>query len=196
MPKGNGIGNFSSAVMSGEHWGQGNFQPDQIVPSEMYRNATATPEFMVKIDGVDTKSTLENFTDHVQLFHFSYRISRLTNPNAADQLYTSARVVIEDPIMIIPNGNFAPIIMNKLMKGDKIDTIHIARLANIAQVNVVVQELTFTNSYFQLYEPKYDVIKVTFRPTTIENKINSYDQNGTNTGSTSVKFDFTTGQLV
>src|SRR5690606_12537014 len=108
---------------------------------------------------------------HVQLFHFNYRISRLTNPNAGDQLYTSARVVIEDPVMVIPNGNFAPIILNKLMKGDRIATIHIARLANIAQINVVVQELTFTNNYFQTYEPKYDTVVVTFRPTTIENKI-------------------------
>ncbi len=192
----NGIGNFSSISTSAENWAKGSLQPDQMVPSEAYRNVTATPEFMIKIDGVDTKSSLENFTDHVQLFHFNYRLSRLTNPNAADQLYTSARVVIEDPVMVIPNGNFAPIIMNKLMKGDKIETIHLVRLANIAQINVVVQELTFTNSYFQTYEPKYDTVVVTFRPATIENKINSYDQGGTNTGSTSVKFDFTTGQLI
>ncbi|OJX11173.1 MAG: hypothetical protein BGO77_03955 [Caedibacter sp. 37-49] len=191
----NEIGSFSSASVSAESWAKGASQPDQMIPSEAYRNVTATPEFMIKIDGVDTKSTLENFKDHVQLFHFNYRLSRLTNPNAADQLYTSARVVIEDPVMVIPNGNFAPIIMNKLMKGDKIETIHIARLANIANINVIVQELTFTNSYFQTYEPKYDTVVVTFRPATIENKINSYDQAGTNTGSTSVKFDFTTGQL-
>jgi len=101
----NEIGSFSSASVSAESWAKGASQPDQMIPSEAYRNVTATPEFMIKIDGVDTKSTLENFKDHVQLFHFNYRLSRLTNPNAADQLYTSARVVIEDPVMVIPNGN-------------------------------------------------------------------------------------------
>lgn len=191
----NGGESFTAVAASAERISGGYTPFDQTIPSEQYRNVMATPEFMIKIAGIDTKSTVSGFEDHVQLFHFNYKLSRLTNPNAGDQLYTSARVTIEDPGMVIPNGNFAPIIQQKLMKGDTITDIHVVRLANIAQVNVIVQELTFTNNFFQTYEPRYDTVLVTFRPATIENKINSYDQSGQLQGTTSVKFDFTTGQL-
>lgn len=189
-------GGIAGGVTTGAIAGGFGAQPDQVVPSESYRNVTATPEYMVKIETGESKSTIENFVDHVQLFHFYYKIARLTNPNSGNQLFTSARATIEDPVMVIPNGNLAPIIINKLLKGDLIPTIHVVRLANIAQVNVIAQELTFTNNFFQTYEPRYDTVIVSFKPTIFENKINSYDRNGKNTGSTSVKFDFTTAKLV
>jgi len=172
-----------------------NHAEDQINPSENYRNVIATPEYVVKIDDL-VSSTVENYEEYVQLMHFGYEISRQTNPNVADQLYTSARVSLEDPVLIIPNGAFAPILIQKLIRGDLIQEIRIKRLANIAEMNVTVQELVFTENFFQRVVPTYDTIRLSLRAETYENIIYSYDQMGQKTGTTSVKFNARTGHLM
>ena len=181
----------SSSMANWDHFAS---NLDQIVPSERYENASKTPEFMVKL-GDMASSTVEGYEDYVQLFHFAYEINRFTNPNVADQLYTSGRVSIEDPMMIIPNGYFAPILQMKLMRGDLLEEIHVKRLANIFETNVCVQEIIFTDCYLQRCIPKYDTTIFTFRPETFENIVYTYDQRGQLQGTTSVKFDLRTGQL-
>lgn len=182
----------SSSVSNWDHFAN---NLDQIVPSERYENASKTPEFMVRLDDI-ASSTVEGYEDYVQLFHFAYEINRFTNPNVADQLYTSGRVSIEDPLMVLPNGYFSPVLQMKLMRGDLIEEVHVKRLANIFETNVCVQEIIFTDVYLQRCLPKYDTVIFTFRPETFENIVYTYDQKGQLQGTTSVKFDLRTGQLV
>jgi hypothetical protein len=166
---------------------------DQGIPK--YRNVTATPQYMVKIDDM-TFSTLEDYTDYVECYHLGFQVSRLTNPNVSDQLFTSSRVVLEDPVFVIPNGNHAPILLQKLIRGDVIEEMRVKRLANMGDMNITVEEYVFQSSFLQRFEPKGDTIEVYIRAGTFEIVIYSYDQSAQKTGNTIVKFDARTGQLV
>ncbi|MFN7710412.1 MAG: hypothetical protein ACK5O7_05595 [Holosporales bacterium] len=169
---------------------------DQMNLNENYRESSQTPEFMIKIDGL-LSSTIDGYTDHAPCFLLQNEISRFTNANAADQLYTSSRVVIEDPIIVIPNGVYVPTIQMKLVRGDAINEIKFVRLANINQTNVVQQEILYTSCYFQRAIPRGDVIWLTFRAKTFKNTIYCYDQDtGKNTGQQDVTVDVSTGTVV
>ncbi len=168
---------------------------DQMNLNEDYRQGSQTPEFMIKIDDL-LSSSLDGYTDHAPCFLLQNEISRFTNPNASDQLYTSSRVVIEDPIIVIPNGVYVPTIQLKLVRGDLIKEIKFVRLANINQTNVTQQEIVYTDCYFQRSIPRGDVIWLTFRAKTYKNTVYCYDQTGQNTGQQDVTVDVSTGTVV
>lgn len=168
---------------------------DQMVAGEEYQNATKTPEYMVKIDGL-LNSTTQGFEEYALLYHFEVHLSRQTNPNAPQEKKDSGRLVMQNPVLVIESGNFTAPIVQQLVNGKNIEEIKIARLGNIGgELNQTIEEYNFTNCEFQDVRTSYDTIRVEFRATTVEIVIHTFDQTGVNQGQSNVKFDLKTGQL-
>ena len=166
---------------------------DQRIPSSIYLQGTATPQYMVKMDDL-VASTVENFTSAIQLFHFDFEVSRFTNPNTAHQQYSSSRVQFENPVLVIPNGVHTPNILNRLISGILVDEIKISRLQNIKEVNQEAEVITFKKCYYQNVTPKYDALIITFRFVEYSHQTKSYGQDGTEKGNNVVTYDMGTGK--
>lgn len=187
----NGFGVDSNASLNAFKNFQGAL--DQYLPSSNYLQETATPEYMVKMDSL-LESTVKDFEDYIQAYHFAFSISRFTNPNAAHQQYSSSRVQFENPVLVIPNGRHTPDLINKLISGILVEEIKFCRLQNIADVNQKGEEISFKKCYFQVITPKYDVLLVSFRFTEYSHSTTSYDQSGTSKGNNVVTYNMGTGE--
>ena len=166
---------------------------DQRVPSSIYVQSTATPQYMVKMDDL-VKSCVQKFEGAIQLYHFDFEVSRFTNPNTAHQQYSSGRVQFDNPLLIIPNGIHTPNIMNRLITGILIKEIKISRLQNIDETNVEAEAITFTNCYYQNVTPKYDSLIITFRFVEYMHLTTYYEQDGTAKGNNVVSYNMSTGE--
>lgn len=166
---------------------------DQRLPSSIYVQGTATPQYMVKMDDL-VKSTVQKYEEFIQLYHFNFEVSRFTNPNTAHQQYSSSRVQFENPLLVIPNGIHTPNIMNRLISGILVQEIKISRLQNIGDTNVEAEAITFKKCYYQNVTPKYDSLIITFRFIEYMHLTTYYEQDGTSKGNNVVGYNMSTGE--
>lgn len=175
----------------------GSHTNDQLIPGELYTNATKTPEYIIKIDDYMSMTT-GGYEQYAPLYHFYLHASRETNPNVAQEKKDSGRVIFQNPELIIPTGKYMPDLIKIMLNAKDILQINIIRLGNIGeQVNAKLEEYNFENCEIQEWKLiDADTCSIRLRATTFEVIIHSYDQTGAAVGDSQMKFDLKTGQTL
>ncbi len=150
-----------------------------------------SPEWMLKIDDI-TYSTVEGYSDYVELFGWQGESSRLTGPDISGPLYTSSTLRHTDLILMIPVGGHAAQIESKMNRGENIDSLKIVRLGNIFQTKVRLQELEFNACKIQTYQQQLDRLIVHVMIGIKTNTVFVYDQSGLCTGQMVSKTNYIT----
>lgn len=163
----------------------------RFTPQIRHDGRVTTPEWMISIDDILT-STITDHDTQAELFGFYAQSSRQTTGNTANQLFTTAAVQHSDVYIIIPNGDFAATLENKMNTGATIEAITIQRLGNMSVVNMVLQEIKFEKCKFQTFQQIGDELQISFRPQKRTNTIFKFDQTGQPVGQSASTFDFTT----
>ena len=82
-----------------------------------------------------------------------------------------------------------------MYSGSNIAAIKLIRLANITDLKVAIQYITYTNCRIESTQQQLDKFILSFRPETRQNTIVQYNQDGTAKGNNVSYFDYTTGKI-
>jgi hypothetical protein len=148
-----------------------------------------SPEWMVKIDDITT-STVDSYTDYIELFGWQGESSRLTGPDVGGPLFTSSTLRHTDLILMIPIGGHAALIETMMNRGENISSVKIIRLGNIQQTKVRLQEIEFNECKIQMCQQQLDRMIVHVMIGIKTNTIFVFDQTGLCNGQMVSKTDY------
>lgn len=148
------------------------------------------PEWMIKIDKADTKSKLDGFKDFTELFGWYCESSRYIRGDASINFYPSGTLWHSDVFLVLQNGDHNTS-LNKFVAGGIItDNITIVRLVKINNEIQKAQELSFDFCHWCGVESSLDTIFARFTAVVRENKVTSFDQDGTQMGFNTCLTDY------
>jgi hypothetical protein len=196
-----GFGHDNRQYESGSVIGSGMNIPIHS-PSIQHTSHVALPEWMVMIDDL-LSSTVEGTPDETdadltqctELLGWYSEQARLTKGNTANQLFSTSAVQHSSVIIAIPVGDYVASLENKMNTGANIATIKLIRLANITDLKVPLQFITYTNCRIESTQQQLDKFILSFRPETRQNTIVQYEQDGTKKGNNVSYFDYTKGTI-
>lgn len=171
-------------------------------PSIQHLSHVSTPEWMVMIDSLLSSSiegtplgTGANLKKCTELLGWYSEQARLTQGNTANQLFSTAAVQHSSVIIVIPTGDYIASLETKMYTGANIAAIKLIRLANITDLKVPLQYITYTNCRIESTQQQLDKFILSFRPEKRQNTIVQYHQDGTKKGNNVSYFDYTTGKI-
>ena len=174
----------------------------QHSPQIVHTSHVSTPEWMVMIDDL-LSSTIDgapdgtdaDLTQCVELLGWYSEQARLTKGNTANQLFSTSAVQHSSVLIAIPIGDYVASLETKMYSGSNIAAIKLIRLANITDLKVAIQYITYTNCRIESTQQQLDKFILSFRPETRQNTIVQYNQDGTAKGNNVSYFDYTTGKI-
>ncbi|AIK95578.1 hypothetical protein [Candidatus Odyssella acanthamoebae] len=169
-------------------------------PTIQHTSHVATPEWMVMIDDL-LSSTIEgspdgtdaDLTQCAELLGWYSEQARLTKGNTANQLFSTSAVQHSSVVIAIPMGDYVASLENKMNTGSNIAAIKLIRLANITDLKVPLQFITYTNCRIESTQQQLDKLILSFRPETRQNTVVKYGQDGQKVGNNVSFFDYTKG---
>lgn len=160
---------------------------------ELYAPSTKSGNIFCKIEVAGTAVTAsrtEDFTEWTSLLSMNVLdITRQTNPNPTQDKKSSGRVIVQNTPLIIPHEKSSIDITQALLDGADC-TVYVTRIGHFkGDQRKPIEEYTFTNCEIQRVADQGDNIMVVYRASKVKKKINSYDLDGTGTGSSEFTYD-------
>ena len=160
---------------------------------EAYAGAPKSGNIFCKIEiegNPVTASRTEGYEEWTSLSTMNVLdITRQTNPNPTQDKKASGRVIVQNTPLLIPHEKSSVDITQALLDGSDC-TIYVTRLGHFkGEQRKPIEEYTFTNCEIQRVIDKGDMLMVIYRATKVMKKVNSYDKDGTGTGSSEFTYD-------
>ncbi len=161
---------------------------------EKYAGATKSGNIFCKIEiegNAVTASRTEGLEEWTSLATQNniLDITRQTNPNPTQDKKASGRVIVQNTPLLIPHEKNAVDITQALLDGSDC-TVYVQRIGHYkGEQRKPIEEYTFTNCEIQRVVDKGDMLLVIFRSSKVMKKVNSYDSDGTGTGSSEFTYD-------
>lgn len=150
-----------------------------------------TPKLIAQCKELFT-SNMEGFKDATPCLEVSTASERKVVKGGSGQVDGDGHVSLQDVIVCMKYGSWAPKLNGALIEGHKIAKIVIKRFVTMHKTIMVIQEMTFENCAIKKYVQDSDLIVFAFNFIKGEDTHIHYDEEGHKKGVTSMEFDTTT----
>lgn len=150
-----------------------------------------TPKLIAECKGLFS-SDMEGFKDATPCLEVSTAAERKVVKSGSGQVDGDGHVSLQDVIVCMKYGSWAPKINGALIEGRKIQQLFIKRFITMHKTIMVVQEMAFTNCAVKKYAQDSDLIVFAFNFIKGIDTHVHYDENGNKKGVTSMEFDTAT----
>ncbi len=160
--------------------------------------ASQSNNCMVDIQTTAGKSQLfsevAGFENYGPLYKSDFHIKKIVAPDAAADLFASARIEASPLLIMIQNGTYVPDLKTSFLSGSPVAKIEIVTLGNINGTNQMVDRLIFENCFLlavnaAILADTTAVVNLSIRYTKFTHTIFQYTQDGNPPGQNEAMFD-------
>jgi type VI protein secretion system component Hcp len=146
------------------------------------KNNQKTPSWMVSFDDIVSSNFYEKYNTYCPLD--GYWAAEERPSRSLDDGVTR----LGNPYVIIPTGTYTPILENKMIKGEVVDTITVVRLNKVGEDIVEVQQIIYKTCRILMVRNELDEVVICFKPMTVETIIHAHNQSNAQSKTISGKF--------